>query len=353
MEATTIDASLPAEVGQQLKRAQRKIADLLEDIGRLSDRLQRKDSLLATFKSRLPVLSSWLESTQTSELPQHSTAAALRDTVVWEPSSSTCQWPSSSTPNKGTPWSEVVVHSRKKAPAGAPCGVSSSIGIPLSNKYSALSMIVEPLEQGPADPEVSLRDAVPPLTDTTAFPPLMVACAPPDQRPAPCRPAPCRSPPSPHPSAQRRRLLKDAVRWHTGRPHPRAPDGEDGSTEPADPLRQQATTLVIGDSIIQNVRLRGAFTLFFPGATVADITAKIPSALNSHPQVNRVVIHVGTNDTSRQQSKLLKHDFTQLFNELSRPQLRVFISGPTPLQQAAQPEHLALISLQYPQCRLC
>ncbi|CAJ1061465.1 putative allantoinase-like [Xyrichtys novacula] len=140
MEAIAIDASLPVEVGKQLKRVQKKIADLLEDIGRLSDELQRKDSLLATFKSLLPTLSSWLESTQTSELPQHSTATALRDTIVWEPSSSSCQRPSSSTPNKGTPWSEEVVRNRKKASAGALCRVSTSVGIPLFNKYSALSM---------------------------------------------------------------------------------------------------------------------------------------------------------------------------------------------------------------------
>ncbi|CAJ1048437.1 unnamed protein product [Xyrichtys novacula] len=226
-----------------------------------------------SFKSRLPALSSWLESTQTSKLPQHSVATAMRDTIIWAPSSSTCQWPSSSTPNKGAPWSEVVVLSQKKAP--------------------------KPLDQGPADPKASPKDAAPQLTDTTAFPPLMAACAPPDRRPAPGHPAPCHSPLSPCPSTQRRRHLKDAVRWQTGRPHPRALDREDGSTKPAAPLRQQATTLVIGDSIIRNICLRGVFTLSFPGATVADITEKIPSVLNSHPQVNRVVIHVGTNDTSR------------------------------------------------------
>ncbi|CAJ1053426.1 Hypothetical predicted protein [Xyrichtys novacula] len=131
------------------------------------------------------------------------------------------------------PWSDVVVRSCKKAPARAPCGVSSSVGIPLSNKYSALSMTVEPLDQGPADPKVSPRDAAPSLTDTTAFPPLMAACAPPGHpasgHPASGRPAPCCSPPSPRPSAQRRRLLKDVVRCHTRRPHPRVPDGEGGS----------------------------------------------------------------------------------------------------------------------------
>ena len=75
--------------------------------------------------------------------------------------------------------------------------------------------------------------------------------------------------------------------------------------------------MIIGDSILRNVRLNGAFTLSFPGATVTDITEKIPSVLDSHPQVNRIVVHVGTNDTSRQQSEILKRDFTQLFNKLS------------------------------------
>ncbi|CAJ1079898.1 unnamed protein product [Xyrichtys novacula] len=291
-----------------LKEPSEEIPDPLEDIGRLSDELQKKDSLLATFKSRLPALSSWLESRQTIELPQHSTTAALRDTVIWEPS-----------PIHLSVALQLYSQQRDplKASGGSPCGVSSSIGIPLSNKYWALSMIVEPLDQGPDDPEASPRDAVRPLTDTTAFPPLMAACAPPDRRPAPGRP-------SSGGGSSRTRCsgTLDVL-------IPRAPDGEDGSTEPAAPLRQHATTLLIGYSIIRNVRLRGAFTLSFPDATVADITEKIPSALNSHPQVNRVVIHVGTNDTPRQQSELLKRDFTQLFNKLSRPQLRVFISGPT------------------------
>ncbi|CAJ1059657.1 unnamed protein product [Xyrichtys novacula] len=312
MEATAIDASLPAEVGEQLKRAQKKIADLHEDIGRLSDELLRKDSLLATFKSRLPALSSWLESTLTGELPQHSTAAALREA-------------------QRDPWSGVAVHSQKKAPGGTPCGVSSSVSIPLSNKYLALSMSAEPLVKGPADPEAFPKDVAPPLSDNTAFPPLVAACAPADQHPAQChpaqcRPAPCHSPPSLN---QAEAEAAPQGRCVMARPH-QAPDRKDRSTEQATPLRQQATTLVIGDSIIRNVHLRGAFTLSFPGTTVADVTEKILSVLNSHPQINRVVIHVGTNDTYRQQSELLKRDFTQLFNKLSQPQLRVFISGPTP-----------------------
>lgn len=42
-----------------------------------------------------------------------------------------------------------------------------------------------------------------------------------------------------------------------------------------DPDTEQATTLVIGDSIVRNIRLRWVLTLSFPGATVVDVTEKI------------------------------------------------------------------------------
>uniref|UniRef100_A0AAZ1XRI8 SGNH hydrolase-type esterase domain-containing protein n=1 Tax=Oreochromis aureus TaxID=47969 RepID=A0AAZ1XRI8_OREAU len=74
------------------------------------------------------------------------------------------------------------------------------------------------------------------------------------------------------------------------------------------------STLVLGDSIVRNVRMRGALTLSFPGATVVDIVDRIPNILASHPQANRLIIHIGTNDIPKQQSELLN----------------AFISGPTP-----------------------
>ena len=53
------------------------------------------------------------------------------------------------------------------------------------------------------------------------------------------------------------------------------------------------TTLVIGDSIMRHVRMRGALTMSFPGATVTD----------GHPEI---------------------------LNSISQSQVTVFISGPTP-----------------------
>uniref|UniRef100_A0A8C6LFJ3 SGNH hydrolase-type esterase domain-containing protein n=1 Tax=Nothobranchius furzeri TaxID=105023 RepID=A0A8C6LFJ3_NOTFU len=90
------------------------------------------------------------------------------------------------------------------------------------------------------------------------------------------------------------------------------------------------TTLIIGDSIIRNVRMRGELTLSFPGATVKDIAAKNPGLLALHPHVSKVFIHAGTNDINKQQSELLKHDFIHLFNLLKNSDVSVYISGPTP-----------------------
>ncbi|CAI5670161.1 unnamed protein product [Oreochromis niloticus] len=84
------------------------------------------------------------------------------------------------------------------------------------------------------------------------------------------------------------------------------------------------------DSIVRNVQMRGALTLSFPGATVVDIVDRIPNILASHPQANRLIIHIGTNDIPKQQSELLKLDFLQLFSLLGQLQVSALISGPTP-----------------------
>lgn len=147
-------------------------------------------------------------------------------------------------------------------------------------------------------------DAIPPLAGTTAFPPILAASAPAIR---------CQG--------------GGHSRWHNHR-SPQCIPGHHGPTDRlvgvTDPDTKRATTLVIGDSIIQNVRLRGARTVSFPSATVTDITGKLISVLGSQPQVNNVIIHMGTNDLSRQQSEILKR-----FNQLAQSRLHVFISGPT------------------------
>ena len=91
------------------------------------------------------------------------------------------------------------------------------------------------------------------------------------------------------------------------------------------------TTLLVGDSIIRHIRYVNVATRCFPGAKVHDILDKLPELLCSlSSSVKRVIVHVGTNDITRQQSELTKNDFKDLFNFLSSCGKSVFISGPIP-----------------------
>uniref|UniRef100_A0A671VZJ8 SGNH hydrolase-type esterase domain-containing protein n=1 Tax=Sparus aurata TaxID=8175 RepID=A0A671VZJ8_SPAAU len=175
---------------------------------------------------------------------------------------------------------------------------------------------------------------MPLLTDTTAFPPLTASCPPAGG--CPTRGGP---PPPSRSSSQRKWLIRDAVHWHSphsphpARDHTRGPGVGGGVAEPASSPEERAdtpTTLVIGDSIVRHVRMKGAFTMLCPGATVTDIMGKIPDILSLHPQTKRIIIDAGANDIARQQSELLKRDFSHLFNIVSQSQVAIFISGPTP-----------------------
>lgn len=336
---STLDvADSPGEMEQTLNKAFKKIADLLVDIERMSNELQKKDSLLTTLRSRFPALTSWLETSQAGELAPLNTTSALGHTVLWEPSSSGRR-PACSTPNRGTPWTEVVVRGRTRAPSGIHGGATSTPSLQLSNKYTALSVSEKPAARDPhqeTPPVPVATDTMPPLMDTTAFPPLTASCPPAGGCPSRGGPPP---PSLSRSLSQRKRLVRDAVRWHSSRSphqardHTRGPGVGGGVVEPAysPEAREDApTTLVIGDSIVRHVRMKGAFTMSFPGATVSDITGKIPDILSSHPQTKRIIIHAGANDIAKQQSELLKRDFSHLFNIVSQSQVAVFISGPTP-----------------------
>ncbi|KAL7400550.1 hypothetical protein ABVT39_013845 [Epinephelus coioides] len=193
--ATLDAADSPGKMEQMLNKAYKKIANLLEDIERMSNELQRKDSLLITLRSRFPTLTNWLETSRTGESAPQNTTSALGQTVLWDPSSS-CQQPACSTPNRGTPWTEVVIHGRKRAPSGAHGGAPSP-PIPLSNKYAALSLSEKPATRDPHQetaPVPAATDTMPPPTDTTAFPPLTGSCPPAGGCPTgSCPPAPTRS----------------------------------------------------------------------------------------------------------------------------------------------------------------
>lgn len=413
----------------QLRKANKKISDLLEDVRRLSAELRDKDALLARS----------MEVAHEQSLRIASLSAAFQDTAPWDPS---CPRPSScSTPNRQRSWTEVVIRGRRRTPVKA-----GSPPLSLSNLFLALSQ----LEEKPADGEcLSSAPAVfstscpngpaasPPLLDTvrplhstgSASPPVAVPVQQlssrastsasrwklleeaarrrsgshrcpgeiPDPRPGdeaatchnghhhlePTKLPSARSgtirvtgttgsPPAERPaSALRRRDTRPATApaqapapAPTPAPAPapaplpgcrpkmtarrsQAPDsGVASSPHRSPPPLFRPTTLIIGDSIVKNIRYFNAITRCFPGATAAVILDKLPELLRSIPSsIRRVIVHVGTNDTFHRQSEVTKIDFLNLFSLLESCGKSVFINGPIPTLSRGAERFSRILSL--------
>ena len=352
-----------------LRKANKKISDLREDIQRLSDELQKKDSLLSSYASRLPLLSSFMVAEEAKKLA--SPSASTQDTLLWDPSA--CPRPSCSTPVPGTAWTEVVVRGRKKR---GPDGLASSRRLPLSNRYAPLAddnnsvrLAGDPARRPPplvrdrpappsGTPPPQVRDGSAPPTGSTTPPQLTADRAGRAEGPA--------DEPSKKPAARtavssaRRKILKQAVLRRSsgsprlvpvGNPHSNM-DAAGSSRSPAHPHPPPSrppfnpTTLIIGDSIIRQVRFSNTITRCFPGATVTDILNKLPVVLESLPSsVVRVLVHVGTNNTARRQSELTKEDFNSLLSFLRGCGKSVFISGPLPTLSRGAERFSRLLSL--------
>ncbi len=89
-------------------------------------------------------------------------------------------------------------------------------------------------------------------------------------------------------------------------------------------------TLIVGDSIIRNISSRTTMPCWFPQATISDVNKELRNILMKHKTANRIIIHVGKNDIRKEQSELLKKDFTELFETFQRLEVQSFISGPLP-----------------------
>ena len=70
--------------------------------------------------------------------------------------------------------------------------------------------------------------------------------------------------------------------------------------------------LILGDSMVRHVSLLHAETICYPGARVLDINSAISPVLHHHSSVSSVLVHVGSNDISNQQSEILKDNFKTL-----------------------------------------
>ncbi len=89
-------------------------------------------------------------------------------------------------------------------------------------------------------------------------------------------------------------------------------------------------TLIVGDSIIRNISSKTTTTCCFPQVTISDVNKELRSIVMKHKTANRFIIHVGKNDIRKDQSELLKKDFSELFETLQRLEVQSFISGPLP-----------------------
>ncbi|KAF3856825.1 hypothetical protein F7725_017548 [Dissostichus mawsoni] len=306
-----------------VNRANTQITDLKKDIRRLSDELKEKDSLVSSL------------------MEVASVHATIHDTVLWDPS--TCPRPSdSSTPGHQQSWSEVVRRSLLN-------GETSPPRLRLQNRFTTLSD--DPVH--PADAPVALTRPDDPVHPADA----PAALTSPDLHPADTAiPAPAadsicaasqatvkstRRPSSRLATSSRRKLLKEAVLRHSG-------TGKEILSQPScycltTTLSCSVTTPSITGTSSSPFRpnhihnrgfhnqkhpiLQCSHTLP-PWTTVPVILEKLPGLLHSLPSsVNRLIVHVGSNDTARQQSELTKNDFEKLFNLLRSCEKSVFISG--------------------------
>ena len=218
--------------------------------------------------------------------------------------------PVSSTPSHHERW--TLVKSRNGG-SRRPAHALADSNLQLVNKFDTFNLFDFPplpaVESGPRNP---LSPPIPPPTGSERASQITGRRSSPHFTPAPSRAGPGRS--------------ADRGTRRSTQPVSSAPAPALAPSSPSSPI----CTLLIGDSILRRVRSKRAHTLFFPGATVLDIADKIPDILQSYPDVNRIVLHVGTNDTLKQQSELLKKDFNHLFSVLKLFRGTVHISGPTP-----------------------
>lgn len=156
-----------------------------------------------------------------------------------------------------------------------------------------------------------------------------------------CKPSKCMSTPAPSASNTANRAGKTHNK--RGLSHPPTPTSPDflsinrysvlqNLKDTSDTVEPVPELLVIGDSIVRNIKLDYKLKTAvkcFPGARVKDIECQLESAL-SESNVSTVVLHCGTNDTTLRQSEILKNHFRDISSKLKQMKKNIILSGPLP-----------------------
>lgn len=90
-----------------------------------------------------------------------------------------------------------------------------------------------------------------------------------------------------------------------------------------------SNTLIIGDSIVRFVSVKGCETRCFPGTKVDDMNTMIPRILAEEGHES-LVVHIGANDIRAAASEQIKEDFNRLMDTLWETGKTIAISGPLP-----------------------
>lgn len=97
------------------------------------------------------------------------------------------------------------------------------------------------------------------------------------------------------------------------------------------PESEHPEVLVVGDSIVHSLRLRGAIAYCLSGGKTADFIELIPALHDMHTSVHTVISHSGCNDIMARQSTLLQYELESLVFTVERLGRRCVLSGHTPV----------------------
>uniref|UniRef100_A0A8C5CKM3 SGNH hydrolase-type esterase domain-containing protein n=1 Tax=Gadus morhua TaxID=8049 RepID=A0A8C5CKM3_GADMO len=112
-------------------------------------------------------------------------------------------------------------------------------------------------------------------------------------------------------------------------------------------------TLIIGDSTIKDITGKRIKTCIFPYGMVSDINHKLAKVILENPKISQIIVHAGFNDVQREQSELLKRDYTDLLDTLDKTHIKSSISGPIPTVDRGINRFSRLLALNTWLSRVC